>query len=232
MVEHGNMTAGGDNSSTTFSGTLTDGSSSLGLTKSGAGTMTLTGSNVYSGGTNIFPGTLVAAADNALGSGSVQLFAGTLIIPAGVALPNQVNFVAGGVLDNAGTLNNNVLDVPLASETVINSGIINGNVQLGGSTDIVHLFTGSKITGESKPKRHLEFDAHPRWRRSAIVESGGRRNVTNNGTLVKQGTGTWTIDRALDAPFGTDILAGTLVVDAVSNHPGGYHHARRRFAIK
>jgi len=39
--------------------------------------------------------------------------------------------------------------------------------------------------------------------------------VTNNGTAVKQGTGTWTIDRALDAPLGTDILAGTLVVDAI-----------------
>ena len=39
--------------------------------------------------------------------------------------------------------------------------------------------------------------------------------MTNNGTLVKQGSGTWTIDRALDAPLGTDILAGNLVVDAV-----------------
>jgi fibronectin-binding autotransporter adhesin len=39
--------------------------------------------------------------------------------------------------------------------------------------------------------------------------------ITNNGSLVKQGTGTWTIDRALSAPLGTDILAGTLIVEAV-----------------
>jgi fibronectin-binding autotransporter adhesin len=38
--------------------------------------------------------------------------------------------------------------------------------------------------------------------------------VTNNGSLVKQGSGTWTIDRALGAPLGTQILAGTLIVEA------------------
>ena len=43
--------------------------------------------------------------------------------------------------------------------------------------------------------------------------------LTNNGSLVKQGSGTWTIDRALDAPVGTDILAGTLAVDAVLTTP-------------
>ena len=141
------LTAGGNNSSTTFSGTLTDGTSRLGLLKTGVGTMILTGASTYSGGTNIFPGTLVAAGDERLGSGPVQLFNGTLIIPAGVTLPNEVNFVAGGVLNNAGTLNNNVLDASMHRETVINSGTINGNVTLGGATDIVQLFTGSQING-------------------------------------------------------------------------------------
>jgi outer membrane autotransporter protein len=37
--------------------------------------------------------------------------------------------------------------------------------------------------------------------------------------LVKQGSGTWTIDRALDAPLGTDILAGILAVDTVLTTP-------------
>ena len=34
------------------------------------------------------------------------------MILAGVTLPNEVTFVEGGVLNNAGTLNNNVLDDP------------------------------------------------------------------------------------------------------------------------
>jgi len=58
-----------------------------------------------------------------------------------------VTFVEGGVLNNAGTLSNNVLDAPDKMVTVINSGTINGTVTIGGSNDIVQLFTGSKITG-------------------------------------------------------------------------------------
>ena len=176
--------------------------------------MLLTGANTYSGGTSIFPGTLVAAADNALGSGPVQLIAGTLVISAGVRLPNQVNFVAGGVLNNAGMLNNDVLDIPIASETVINSGIINGNVQLGGATDIVQLFTGSQISGNlnlsGTSSSTLILDGSGRQLLSLAVAG----TLTNNGSLVKQGSGTWTIDRALGAPLGTEVLAGILVVDA------------------
>ena len=77
----------------------------------------------------------------------MQLFNGTLKILAGVTLHNEVSFAQGGVLDNAGTLNGNVGGASSITQTVINSGIINGNVTLGGASDIVQLFTGSKITG-------------------------------------------------------------------------------------
>jgi fibronectin-binding autotransporter adhesin len=130
-----------------------------------------------------------------------------------------VNFVSGGTLDNAGTLNNNVTDGQSAPQIVINSGIINGSVTLGGPQDIVQLFTGSKITG------NLVLGANPNS--TLILDGAGQQllsqavagTLTNNGTLVKQGSGTWTIDRALDAPVGTDILAGTLAVDAVLTTP-------------
>ena len=184
-----------------------------------AGTVVLSGNNTYNGGTEINPGTLVAAGNNALGSGPVRLFRGTLAIPAGVTLSNPVSFVEGGVVNNAGTLNNSITDAFSVAETVINSGTINGSVTLGGATDIVQLLTGSKITGNvvlaGSSSSTLILDGTGQQLLSLAVVG----TLTNNGTLVKQGSGTWTIDRALDAPVGTDILAGTLAVDAVLTTP-------------
>ncbi len=199
-----------------------------GLTIAGGGTVVLAGNNTYNGGTNIeLLATLVAGADNTLGTGSVDLFGGRLMILPGVTLPNAVTFVAGGVVNNAGTLNNNVLDGPAATETVINSGVINGNVQLGGAIDIAHLFTGSQINGNlglsGTASSTLILDGAGQQSLSLAVSG----TVTNNGLLVKQGSGTWTIDRPLYAPLGTDILAGTLVLEAaltsaqVNITPGG-----------
>ena len=212
------LTAGVDNSSTTFSGHLDDGTSALAFVKAGAGTMILASPGTYSGGTSIFPGTLVAAASNALGTGPVQLIAGTLIIQEGVTLPNQINFADGGTLNNAGTLNNSVLDGNSAPQVVINSGVINGNVELGGSSDVVQLFTGSKINGSlslSGTSSTLILDGAGQ----EILSQAVTGPLTNTGSLIKQGAGTWTIDRSLQAPLMTDILAGTLVLDAALDSP-------------
>jgi outer membrane autotransporter protein len=155
--------------------------------------------NSYGGGTNVLPGILVAASSGALGSGIVQIFNGTLTIPAGVSLSNEVTFVSGGVLNIAGTLHNSVLG--------------------GGATDTVHLVTGSAISGNlalsGSTSSTLILDGNGAQLFSLAVTGA----VTNNGALVKQGSGTWTIDRALAAPIGTDILAGTLAVGAALTSP-------------
>jgi fibronectin-binding autotransporter adhesin len=52
------LTLGNDNTNTTFGGTLTDGTGSLQLTKIGLGTLTLSGTNTYTGGTTISAGIL------------------------------------------------------------------------------------------------------------------------------------------------------------------------------
>ena len=67
------LTAGGNNSSTAFSGTLTDGASSLGFTKTGVGTLILTGNNTYSGGTNLDGGIVAIDQRRQSGNGSAEL---------------------------------------------------------------------------------------------------------------------------------------------------------------
>jgi autotransporter-associated beta strand protein len=66
------LTTGGNNGGGTFSGSLQDGGAFkfLALTKTGAGTLTLTGNNPYTGATIINGGTLEAAANGSLGSGT------------------------------------------------------------------------------------------------------------------------------------------------------------------
>jgi autotransporter-associated beta strand protein/YVTN family beta-propeller protein len=66
------LTAGGDNTSTTFSGVISGAGS---LVKSGTGTLTLSGSNTYSGATAINAGTLRAGAANAFSSNSASTVA-------------------------------------------------------------------------------------------------------------------------------------------------------------
>ena len=62
------LTAGADNNSSVFSGLLQNGAGPLTLIKSGTGTLTLSGTNSYTGGTTISVGTLQLG--NAGGSGT------------------------------------------------------------------------------------------------------------------------------------------------------------------
>ena len=137
-----------------------------------------------------------------------------LQILAIVTLHREVSCSRVAILDNAGTLNGNVGGAP-ASRGQSLTRDYNGNVQLAGATDTVQLFTGSKINGNlglsGTTSSTLILDGVGQQLLSLAVTG----TVTNNGTLVKQGSSTWTIDRALDAPLGTDILAGTLIVEAV-----------------
>jgi outer membrane autotransporter protein len=69
-----NLTIGGNDRSTEVTGNITgDGGS---LTKIGAGTLTLSGDNDYSGGTTIEGGTIQLGADGAIGSGGLDIAAG------------------------------------------------------------------------------------------------------------------------------------------------------------
>jgi autotransporter-associated beta strand protein len=103
------LTAGGDNTSTTFAGVIQDGASTTALEKSGGGTMTLTGTNTYTGATTIGAGTLALT-----GTGSI-------------AASTQVNLInSGTTFDISGTT---------AGASIVSlKGVSGSNVNLGAQT--------------------------------------------------------------------------------------------------
>ena len=82
-----NLTAGGNNASTTFSGQMTG---SGALTKTGAGTLVLSGANNYTGGTTLAQGTLRVEHNQALGSGALTTTGSVLDYANAVTLANPI----------------------------------------------------------------------------------------------------------------------------------------------
>ena len=120
------------------------------MTKSGAGTVTLSGANsAYSGAVTVGGGTLRADANNALGTGSVTVTNGSVVAASGVSVANAItigtvaftstNFGSTTVL--AGW---DVNGLAAGARTVAGSGaaeVLVGNIALGSGVG------GSGITG-------------------------------------------------------------------------------------
>ena len=71
---------------TTFSGSLRDGSSQFGLVLDGTGSLTLTGTNTYSGGTYVEDGALILASNEAI-AGGTSLDVGSNLSALGISVP-------------------------------------------------------------------------------------------------------------------------------------------------
>src|SRR5262249_39219134 len=127
----GTLNVGNNNSNTGYTGVLSGIGSNL--NKIGGGILTLSGANIYTGGTTVNNGTLRIAntSGSGTGTGNVTVGGGTLDVQAGASITSPAISVTGGTMMVNGTANG---PVSVTGGSLHGTGTVNGAVTVNGGT--------------------------------------------------------------------------------------------------
>jgi outer membrane autotransporter protein len=163
------LITGNDNTSTTFSGTI---SGTGGLTKIGSGVLTLSGTNTYSGGTTLAAGTLRVTSNQALGTGALTTTGSILDYADGVIISNPI------------VLNSNTTQLQVTVGTATQAGVIS---ELNGPRPLEKIGAGTlALTANNSYSGPTTISA------GTLIVNGSIANsaVTVNPGATLAGTGT------------------------------------------
>jgi len=154
--------------STTLSGTG-------GLTKQGAGTLRLSGSSGYSGGTTVTSGTLAAANSRAVGTSIVRVEGGVFLIEQGISVANSVT-LAGGSLAQEVAAGTDLTTLKTFTDGVAGgittvSQLLNGTTSAGATITSGFAATSSALNDEIRLSDVFHFSGVP------VIGPGGATDI-------------------------------------------------------
>ncbi|WP_436290343.1 autotransporter outer membrane beta-barrel domain-containing protein [Variovorax sp. LjRoot178] len=221
-INGGSGTFDGTIRQTAPTGFVTTGNPIVGLTKTGAGTQTLTGISSYSGGTSLNGGTLSVAQDGNLGAaaGVLRFNGGTLRTTAdfSTARATTLNAQGGTIETQIGTLTHAGLigGAGALAKTGAGSLILTGaNTFAGGTTITLGTLqlgnggTTGSIVGNVANNAKLAFN------RSDTSTFAGV--ISGTGTVLQIGAGTTVLTSANAYSGGTTIASGVLQISSDAN---------------
>jgi autotransporter-associated beta strand protein len=171
------LTVGTDGSSTTFDGVFGNGgAASLGVTKVGAGTLTLTGSSSNTGPVTVSSGTIALSGEGSFSNSAVINIASAATLDVAGRSDTSLNLNNGQTLKGNGTLNGNLAALP--------GSVINPGASIGTLTVVNNAQLAGTLLME------VNRTAVPNCDQLAVLGTltpGGTVAVTNIGTALQSG---------------------------------------------